>query len=115
MTERSAMADRIRGARGLFGFSKPFRFIHGSLTVLFAFLFPAFLAYVVHASPVPMGSWNKDIWTTASLIPASMVIGYILYWLRRLRWEFTDTEIVALRARQVAWRLPYADITAVEI
>jgi len=44
-----------------------------------------------------------------------MVIGYILYWLRRLRWEFTDTEIVALRARQVAWRLTYADITAVEI
>jgi len=115
MTEGGALADRVRGARGVFGFSKPFRLIHGSLMVLFAFLFPAFLAYVIHASQVPMGSWNKDVWATASLIPASMVIGYILYWLRRLRWEFTDTEIVSLRARQVAWRLTYADITTVEI
>ena len=115
MTASSALADRVRNARGVFGFSKPFRFIHGLLFALFAFVFPAFFAYVIHSSGIPLRAWNEDVWATASLIPASMVIGYVLYWLRRIRWEFTDTEIVSLRGSRVAWRLAYADITAVEI
>ena len=115
MTASSALVDRVRNARGVFGFSTPFRFIHGLFMVLFAFVFPAFFAYVIHSSHIPMRSWNADVWTAASLIPASMVMGYILYLLRRIRWEFTDTEIVSFRASTVAWRLAYTDITGVEI
>src|SRR6266480_6875834 len=115
MTASSALADRVRHARGVFGFSTLFRLIHGLFVALFAFVFPAFLAYVIQSSRIPMRSWSEDVWATAALIPASMLIGYILYWLRRIRWEFTDTEIVSLRASRVAWRLAYADITAVEV
>ena len=115
MTASSALADRVRNARGVFGFSKPFRFVHRLLIALFAFVFPAFFAYVIYSSRIPLHSWNADVWAVASLIPASMVIGYILYWGTRIRWEFTDTEIVALKGSGVAWRLAYAEITAAEI
>lgn len=93
----------------------PFRVIHALFVALFAFVFPAFLAYVIQASRIPVRSWNGDVWATAALIPASMLIGVLLYWLRRIRWEFTDSEIVSLRASRVAWRVAYADITAVEV
>jgi len=115
MTTSIALVDRVRNTRGVFGFSKLFRFIHIWFIALFAFVFPAFLAYVIRSSLIPIHLWDEDVWATFSLIPASLVIGFILYWLRRLRWEFTDTEIVTLIAKRVTWRLAYADITAAEI
>src|SRR6185295_2553557 len=115
MTASSALADRVRNTRGVFGFSKPFRFIHRLFIALFAFVFPAFFAYVIYSSGIPLHSLNADVWVGALLIPASMVIGDTLYWGTRIRWEFTDTEIVALKGSSVAWRLAYAEITAAEI
>ena len=57
---------------------------------------PCVPAYVVRSSHIPMRSWNEDVWATATLIPASVVIGYILYRLRRASGrQFTDTEIVS--------------------
>jgi len=115
MTTNSALTDRVRNVRGMFGFSKTFRFIFGSFMILFAFVLPPFFAYVIYSSHVPLGSWDADTWAVAALIPASAVIGYVIFWVTKIRWEFTDAEIVALKPGGVAWRLAYSEITAVEI
>jgi len=115
MAAGSSLADKVRNVRGVFGFSMTFRFVFGAIMILFAFVLPSFFAYVIYSSHVPLNSWNADIWATSVLIPASLVIGCVIFWAMRTRWEFTDTEIVALRAGGVAWRLAYAEIAAVEI
>jgi len=99
----------------MFGLSKSFHFVFGLIMILFTFVLPPFFAYVIYASHVPLGSWNADIWTVAALIPASAVVGFVIFWVTKIRWEFTDAEIVALRPGGVAWRLAYSEITAVEI
>jgi hypothetical protein len=115
MTADSALADRVRKTRGVFRFSKPFLFVHWLFIILFGFVFPAFFAYVISAQHIPMASWNADVWTGVALIPASIGIGFLLNWLRPVRWEFTDTEIVCFKAERVTWRVAYSDITDVKI
>lgn len=115
MTASSALVDRVRNVRGVFGFSKTFRFMFGLFMILFAFVLPPFFAYVIYLSHAPLSSWNADTWTVAALIPASAVVGYAIFWVTRIRWEFTDAEIVALKPGGVAWRLAYSEITAAEI
>jgi len=83
--------------------------------ILFAFVFPAFFAFVIYSSHVPMSAWNADIWTGAALIPASAAVGCVTFWVMQIRWEFTETEIIALKPGGVAWRLAHSEITAFEI
>ena len=99
----------------MFGFSKTFRFTFGLFMILFAFVLPPFFAYVIYSSHAPLGSWDADTWTVAAMIPASAVIGVVIFWVTKIRWEFTDAGIVALRPGGVAWRVAYSEITAVEI
>jgi len=115
MRASSALVDRVRNVRGMFGFSKTFRFVFGVFMILFAFVLPTFFAYVIYLSHAPLSSWNADIWTAAALVPASAVTGYAIFWLTRIRWEFTDDEIVALKPGGVAWRLAYSEITSAKI
>jgi len=70
---------------------------------------------VIYLSHAPLGQWNADTWVVAAMIPASAVVGYVIFWVTRIKWEFTDTEIVALKPGGVAWRLAYIEITAAEI
>jgi hypothetical protein len=83
--------------------------------ILFALVFPAFFAYVIYSSHVPLSAWNADIWTGAALIPASAAIGCLTFWVTRIRWQFTETEIIALKPGRIAWRLAHGEITAFEI
>ena len=115
MTASGALADRVRNVRGVFGLSKTFRFIFGLFMILFAFVVPAFFAYVIYSSHIPLRSWNADVWTTAALIPASAAVGFVIFWVTQIRWQFTETEIVALKPGGVAWRLAHSEITAFEI
>jgi hypothetical protein len=115
MSASSALAERVRNVRGVYGLSKPFRFINGLVIVLFTFVVPPFLAYVIYTSHLPLRSWNADVWTVAAMIPASIGIAYVFYWGTRIRWKFTDTEIICLKPGGIAWRLAYSEIAAVEI
>ena len=115
MTANNALVDRVRNVRGKFGLSRSFRFMFALFAILFAFVFPPFFAYVIYLSHAPLGSWNADTWVVAAFIPASAAVGYVIFWVTRIKWEFTDTEIVALKPGGVAWRVAYIEITAVEI
>jgi len=115
MTASGALAERVRNVRGVFGLSKTFRFVFDLIAILFAFVFPAFFAFLIYSSHVPMSAWNADIWTGAALIPASAAVGCVTFWVMQIRWEFTETEIIALKPGGVAWRLAHSEITAFEI
>jgi hypothetical protein len=115
MTASGALADRVRNVRGVFGLSKTFRFVFGVIMILFGVVLPAFFAYVIYSSHIPMSSWNADVWTVAALIPASAAVGCVIFWVTQIRWQFTETEIVALKPGGVSWRLAHSEITAFEI
>jgi len=115
MTASGTLADTVRTVRGVYGLSMTSRLFYLFCSILFGIALPPFFAFLIYSSRLPLHSWNADTWTVAILIPASAGMGFVIHWVTRVKWEFTDSDIAAVLNGRVTWRLAYADITDAEI